>query len=674
MTAARNVLTRETEWIIMPDGARLAARIWIPEGAEAEPVPAILEYIPYRRRDVTRSRDEAMHPRFAAAGYACIRVDMRGSGDSDGVLHDEYLEQELQDGCDVIAWIAEQPWCDGKVGMMGKSWGAYNAFQVAARRPPALKAIVPVMGTDDRWSECIHYTGGVLMTDNFWWGAIMQLLNALPPDPASVGPDRWKDMWKTRLDGMRFWPQIWLDHQTRDAQWTHGSICENYSDIQVPVYFVGGWADLFRDTPFRIAENLQAPTKFIMGPWAHLYPHEAVPGPKVDFVAEALRWWDHWLKGIENGVMDEPAFRFFVQDSTPPVGFRAERTGRWVEEQTWPSPNVTTTTLWLNESGLGHAAEKTGSTLSICSPQTYGAAAGDMCSFGAEGDIPVDCRIDEGGALSFRSAKLDSPLEILGQVNVRLAVRADRARAFVSAVLADEAPDGAQTLITRGLYNLAHRFGPEKVVDVVPGETMNVTVPLHGIAWRIASGHRLVLHIGSTYWPVGWPMADATTLSIEPGSSAIDLPLRKQGLVEPAPRALPLPPERAESRVTILDPGSYERGCSTDLRTGRVSHRMAIEGGLFWPGTIRLDDTGTTIGGHSERVYSILPDDPLSARATQVQDIYLEREDWKARIRTSAEMTATETEFVLNAKVDCLDGETPFHSVDWSYRIPRNGK
>src|SRR5918997_5400025 len=175
----------------MPDGARLAARMWLPEEAAAVPVPAILEYIPYRRRDRTRLRDESMHPYFAAAGYAAIRVDMRGSGDSDGVLHDEYLEQELQDACDVIAWLARQPWCDGNVGMMGKSWGAFNSFQVAALRPPALKAIIPVMGTDDRWEEDIHFRGGVMATDNFWWGSIMQLLNMSPPDPAVVGA-RWR--------------------------------------------------------------------------------------------------------------------------------------------------------------------------------------------------------------------------------------------------------------------------------------------------------------------------------------------------------------------------------------------------------------------------------------------------------------------------------------------------
>ena len=213
----------ETVWIPMPDGVKLAARLWLPEGARENPVPCILEYIPYRRRDRTRMRDEAAHPLFADAGYAAIRVDQRGCGDSEGVMLDEYADIETDDGVSVIEWIAAQDWCDGGVGMFGKSWGAYNSFQVAARRPPALKAIAPVMGTDDRWLEDIHFYGGVLASDNFWWGSIMQLYNAMPPDPAIVG-DRWRDMWKERLDAMTYWPAQWMEHQTHDEMWRRGSI------------------------------------------------------------------------------------------------------------------------------------------------------------------------------------------------------------------------------------------------------------------------------------------------------------------------------------------------------------------------------------------------------------------------------------------------------------------
>ncbi len=676
MSTASEMSIIETVWIPMPDGARLAARLWLPPGAETTPVPAVLEYIPYRRRDRTRLRDESMHPRLAAAGYAAIRVDMRGSGDSDGVMADEYTHQETRDGVDVIAWIAEQIWCNGNVGMFGKSWGAYTSFQVAARRPPALKAIAPVMGTDDRWLEDIHFYGGVLANDNFWWGSIMQLYNAMPPDPEIVGAARWRSMWKARLEAMRFWPALWLEHQTRDAMWRRGSISENYDDVEVPVYFFGGWADLFRDTPFRIAARLKpGQVKILMGPWAHLYPHEGVPGPRIDFVAQMIRFWDHWLKGNDTGLMNEPAFRFWLQDSVRPAGSYSQRPGRWIEERTWPSPNVSYRALWLNNGTLDDTAEPAGECLHICSPQTFGSAGGDMCSFAIAGDMPVDCRIDAAGALSFRTRPLEAPLDILGQPQIALKLTADRPQGFVSALLIDEAPDGAQTLISRGFCNLMHRRDDTHPAPVIPGEEMAVTVPLHGIGYRITEGRRLVVQIGSAYWPVLWPAPQPVTLSMRPGTCALRLPVRNETPDAPAPCPLP-EPERAEipPAATPLRPGRLERSIAHDLTSGVHSARVFIDGGVFGPvGRVRLNDTGTGIGDISERVYAIHPDDPLSAKATMEQDSLFERGDWRVRIKTFSQMRATKKDFVLKAEVQCWDGDTLFHEVTWDHRIPRNG-
>lgn len=662
----------ETVWIPMPDGTRLAGRLWLPEGARGKPVGVILEYIPYRRRDRTRMRDESMHPRFAAAGYAAIRVDMRGSGDSDGVMLDEYSDLEIQDGVDTIAWLAEQPWCNGRVGMFGKSWGAYSAFQVAAMRPPALKAIAPVMGTDDRWLEDIHFYGGVLAGDNFWWGSVMQLYNAMPPDPEIVG-DRWREMWKARLDAMTYWPAQWLEHQTPDAVWRRGSISENYADVEVPVYFFGGWADLFRDTPFRIAERLQGPVKILMGPWAHLYPHEGVPGPKMDFPGELIRFWDHHLNGRDTGLMDEPRFRFWLQDSVRPSGAYVERPGRWVEETAWPSANITDRTLWLNAGTLDDSAEE-GAAMSICSPQTFGSAGGDMCSFAIPGDMPSDCRIDAGGALCFRGAVLSEPLAILGQPNIRLSVSADKSQAFVATLLIDEAPDGAQTLISRGFANLMHRYSDAAPQPVVPGEEMTVTVPLHGIGYRLAAGHRMMVQIASAYWPVLWPAPEPVTLTLVPGTSKLILPVR-MGDASASPRLLPAPQKRREKPpVTEIRAGTMERSIKIDLTDGTHIARFFLDGGVFGPvGRIRLDDTGTEMGDISDRIYRIHPDNPLSAQAVMNQDSHFERGDWSVRLKTAAKMTATMTHFRLSASVECWDGDELFHTVEWNHEIPRNG-
>ncbi|MEM9124975.1 MAG: CocE/NonD family hydrolase [Pseudomonadota bacterium] len=664
----------ETVWISMPDGTRLAARLWLPDTAGQDPVPCILEYIPYRRRDRTRMRDESMHPHFAAAGYASIRVDIRGYGDSDGVAEDEYSDQEIQDGYDVIEWIAAQPWCDGNVGMFGKSWGAYNAFQVAATRPPALRAIAPVMGTDDRWREDIHFYGGCLANDNFWWGSIMQLYNAMPPDPEIVGQDRWIDMWRERLEGAQFWPAMWLEHQTHDEMWRRGSICENYADVQVPVYFFGGWMDLYRDTPFRIAEHLQGPVKILMGPWAHLYPHEGIPGPKADFVHEVIRFWDHWLKGIDTGLMDEPALRFFLQDSAAASGTHVHRTGRWVEEPVWPSPNVTHQTLWLNEDGLGSDATE-GAHLSICSPQVFGAAAGDMCSFAIPGDMASDCRIDSGGALQFKGQTLDTPVDLLGQPSVELTVAANRSQGFVTALLVDEAPDGAQTLIARGFCNLNHRISDTNPTPVVPGEDMAVTVPLYGTGYRVMQGHRIVLQIASTYWPVLWPAPKPVTLTLRTGASRLILPVRAQSDHADTPRDLPEPdtPQIAARKTKVRD-GSMERSFRTDLATGEMTHRLYIDGGVFGPvGDFRLDEIGTVLSDVSDRRYTIQPDDPLSAKATMEQTAGFDRNDWSAKIWTYSEQTATATEFHLTSRLKAWAGDELIFEDDKTHVIPRNG-
>jgi len=285
----------ENLWIPMSDGARLAGRAWLPKSSRECPVPAILEYIPYRKRFGTAQRDAISHGYMAGHGYACVRVDLRGSGESDGLLTDEYLQQELDDGCEVIRWIAAQPWCNGHVGMMGISWGGFNALQIAARRPPALRAIVSVCSTDDLYADNMHYMGGCLLTDNLVEATTMFSVNSCPPDPALVG-DRWRELWHERLAGSGLWLETWLRHQRRDDYWKHGSVCEDYGAIRCPVLVVGGWADGFRNSIFRLLEHLDAPRWGIVGPWAHCYPHYGVPGPAIGFLQECLRYWDAHLK------------------------------------------------------------------------------------------------------------------------------------------------------------------------------------------------------------------------------------------------------------------------------------------------------------------------------------------------------------------------------------------
>ena len=333
---------RVVEHILIPlkDGTRLAARIWLPEDAEQNPVPAILEYLPYRKRDGTYERDALTHPYLAGHGYAGVRVDLRGSGELTGLLFDEYAQQEQDDGVEVIAWLAAQPWCNGAVGMMGISWGGFNGLQIAARCPPALKAIVTICSTDDRYADDAHYMGGTFLTKaGLEWAFFFFSLMCLPPDPALVGDD-WRAMWLERLANIPLFQDNWLAHQRRDAYWKHGSVCEDYAAIQCPVYAVGGWTDGYKNAIPRLLEGLQVPRKGLIGPWAHAYPHFAFPGPQIGFLQEILRWWDHWLKGIDTGVMNEPMLRAWMTESVKPATHHDTLPGRWVAEASWPASGI----------------------------------------------------------------------------------------------------------------------------------------------------------------------------------------------------------------------------------------------------------------------------------------------------------------------------------------------
>jgi uncharacterized protein len=661
----------ENTWITLADGCRLAARIWMPRDAGRAPVPALLEYIPYRKRDFTRRRDESLHRWFAAHGYAAVRVDMRGSGESDGLLHDEYLAQEQDDALEVIAWLARQPWCSGAVGMMGKSWGAFNALQVAARRPPALQAVIAVMGTDDRYGEDVHYSGGCLLNDNFWWGCIMQVFNARPPDPAIVG-ERWRAMWRERLEAERFWPQLWLEHQTLDAYWKHGSVCFDYEAIACPVWFWGGWADLYRDTPLRLAARLRVPHRVTVGPWGHLYPHEATPRPAVGFLQEALRWWDRWLKGTDNGITQEPPLQFYLMDSVPPERRYAERPGRWIAEAGCPSPHVRMRELAINAAGLSERADAP-QALSLASPQSTGLAAGDWGSFSVPGDVPGDQRLDSFGSLEFDSPALPQALEILGNARAVLELAADRPDALVAVRLIDVAPDGRATLIARGFLNLTHRESHETPAPLVPGQRYRVEVSLTGTACALPAGHRIRLALSNAYWPIVWPSPGPVTLTIYAGASRLMLPVRSAPGAQADAGPAPQPVSGPASPVTLLRKGRLERSVTLDEITGEVTHRLYIDGGVFGDtGRFRLDDIGMEMAHVMERLYRIRPDDPNSARASMTQTLEMGRGDWQVRIEAGAEMSSSPASFELSAWIEACEGRASIARREWRARIPRN--
>ena len=503
--------------IPLPDGTRLSARVWMPEGVESEPVPAILEYLPYRKSDGTAARDHGMHAHFARHGYVCLRVDRRGCGDSEGLFDDEYSEQELQDGVDVINWIAAQPWCSGRVGMQGISWGGFNGLQIAALAPEPLKAVISIGTTVDRYHDDIHYKGGVQLGENIGWAATVMSWFSMPPDPAQR-PD-WREMWLERLENTPFLASTWMRHADRDDYWKHGSVCEDYSAIKAPVLVMGGLHDGYRNAMAALVENLEAPVKGIAGPWSHKYPNISTIGPSIDYLGEALRWWDHWLKGRDTGVENDPAYRAYVMESAQPDPSLNHRAGRWVGLASGPSDSVAREVLGLGDGLLGSTAP----FRAVLRPDlTCGQCCGEFFPFGfGPGELPDDQRHDDMASLCFDGEIQREGRDILGAPGLILRVASDMPRAQLIVRLCDLRPDGSSALISLGLLDLRHRDGFDARPDLTPGKAYEIALKLDQTAYHLPKGHRLRLAISSSYWPYCWPEGEAATLTVDQGALTV---------------------------------------------------------------------------------------------------------------------------------------------------------
>ncbi|MEU6255254.1 CocE/NonD family hydrolase [Streptomyces sp. NPDC047043] len=659
--------THEDLWIPLPDGTLLYARVWRP--LTDEPVPALLEYLPYRLSDWTAPRDHQRHPWYAGHGYASVRVDIRGHGNSEGMPTDEYSATELADGVEVVNWLAAQPWCDGKVGMFGISWGGFNSLQIAALAPEPLKAVVTVCSTDDRYDNDVHYMGGsVLAVDMHAWAATMLAFVSRPPDPLYVGPV-WREMWIKRLEGaVEPFLHTWLTHQTRDEYWRHGSVCEDYGAIDAAVLAVGGWHDPYRDTVLRLVEHLPADrVRGLIGPWSHQYPDRGLPpGPAIGFLQETLRWWDHWLKGIDSGAMREPLLRAYISDSHPPATVYGTLPGRWVGEPGWPSPNVTAVSYGLPGSAMSHST----AAAPVRSPQHTGVDAGRFFPFGNDADLPPDQRDEDGRSVCFDFV-VGEETWVLGRPRVRLRVTSEVASGQIVVRLCDMTPDGSSTLVTRGVLNLSARQGRDRAVPWTTGATEDVEFELNGIGHVFPSGHRIRLAVSSAYWPWIWPQPDsAAGFTLHPEGSSLELPVRARASDEKA--IIFEEPEQAQtlgvnSPITLDEPRP-ERLVVRDVAKGE----WRLEVDPRYGGT-RVYPDGLEFTEDALETYTIHEADPLSARTRSDWFVRLHRPElaWDATVRTRSKISCTGKDFIASNEVICTDGgEVVFHRT-WERRIPR---
>ena len=653
----------ENEEIALADGTRLAARIWLPEGAETDPVPAVLEFLPYRKRDGTSPRDESTYPVFAASGIAGVRVDIRGSGESEGVIDGEYTPLELSDACELIAWIAAQPWSNGSVGMMGISWGGFNCLQVAALKPPALKAVISIASTVDRYNDDIHYKGGAHLSAQLSWAATMLAYQSRAPDPALVG-ERWKAMWLERLENEPFFLEEWLQHQRRDAFWKHGSISEDFDGFTVPALVIAGWADGYRSTPLKAVEGLGDRAKAIIGPWIHKYPHFAWPKPRMDFHAEAIDWWNRWLRGTANGAEDRPQVRAYIQEGARPALRREADPGAWIAKERWQPPEMAP---FHAEGGLlrpGAPAAMGEDLRYLRSPLDTGTMAGEWFTLKPDAEMPLDQRPDDAGSLVIETAPLTQAEAFLGQPMLDLDVATEGDIAHLCARIVDVHPDGTATRVTFGVLNLAHRDGNAEPKPMPKGGRTRIRLVLDAMGYRFRIGHRIRLSLSTAYWPMVLPPPADPGVTLDLATLSLALPQLGEHRVIAVPE--PADPDPLPEYTELLPPETA-RGVERDLTNGLTEYTIYEDTGLSeHPGT------GLATRQVRDETWSIAEGDPLSATGTATWTCDMQRPGWFVRTVSTATIACTATDWLISASVRAYEGETEIFEKRFETSVARD--
>jgi predicted acyl esterase len=556
-------------WIPMKDGVRLAATLYMPDGAKAgEKFPALLEYLPYRKDDGTAAGDYPKHAYFARRGYVSVRVDIRGFGASEGSPPErEYSEQEQVDGEQVIAWLAHQSWSNGNVGMFGISWGGFTALQMAMRHAPGLKAILATDATAELFHDDVHYMDGMAHIDEFE-------LNMDMAEGWTGAPDYTLD---EKVLGPRFetppWSLLYLKHQRDGAFWRER--VRPLKEITIPSFLIGGLLDGYRDNVPDMLMQASGPVKAIVGPWNHTFPNEAVPGPQIEWRNEAVRWFDHWLKGRDTGVERDPRLVIYVQHWHPPDPSLENVPGEWRQEDVWPPKEARASTLFLQ--GDHSLAERAAgpSTHLLKYVPSIGVEAGFWW-----GELLSDVRPVDAFSLVYDSAPLTQEVAILGRPHALLRASATAPLADWFARLSDVAPDGTVTQITGAGINGAQRESMSEPHDLEPGKIYALDIEMHLTSWVFPKGHRIRVAISNALWPMMFPTPYAMTTSLELGGdsgSRVVLPVvPEHGVVPPAFS----PPEPSEERTDLKSEGFPWPGEWT-VERDEARHKTTVH----WKGT-----------------------------------------------------------------------------------------
>ncbi len=642
--------------IPMPDGVQLAATLYMPENLEpGERVPALLEYLPYRKDDDQLVEDYSHHAYFARHGYVGARVDIRGFGNSGGQPPTrEYSAQEQEDGERVIAWLARQPWSNGNVGMLGISWGGFNSIQMAMRRPPALKAILAVAATEALFTEDVHYIDGVLHVDEFEVAMDLDQGRSGAPDFAIDA-----ETLKSRMDSTP-WSLDYFRHQ-RDGAFWHDPV-RRLEDIAIPCFLIGGFQDGYRNSIVRMLDRVPAPVHAWVGPWNHDYPNTSVYGPRVEWRDQAVRWFDHWLKGIDNGVESDPRLVVYEQRSHPPGAEPQEVPGEWRAES-WPPEGLKPLSLYL---APNHEL--------LASP---GAAAVDQLAYvpaaGAEagfwwGELLGDQRGADAYSLTYDSAPLEKDLAMLGRVRVRLLASANAALADWFVRLEDVAEDGRVTAITGAGLNGAQRASLRHPEPLVPGTEYPLELELYFSSWVWPAGHRIRVAVSNAQWPMFWPTPHLMTTTLRLGGSAgsaIVLPtVPVHGRAPPA-FARPGPIDAAPG---VTHNGYYAWPGSWKLERDEIAGRSTVT----WTGTSSLRFPWGSFEHRERLVYRIEDAHPDRASAEGEAESIERLKDRTLTYRGHLSFTGDASTFHYGYTRELSQDGAVLRTRSWQEDIPRD--
>lgn len=658
---ASGIRNIEHVWIPMPDGTRLAARMWMPAQIPPGGAPAIFEYIPYRKADMVRARDERNHPFLADSGYVSLRVDMRGSGDSDGVMPDMYAPEELSDARNVIDWIASQEWCNGRVGMFGTSWGGTASLQASIDAPDALKAIIAVCATHDRYEDDIHHKGGCLITDTFEWGAALPSILALPPTPASG--DDWYDRWMGRLETLTSPVEHWVREEARGRFWRHGSIKHETDRIGCPVLSVGGWSDRYSNSVMSLVDACPNKVWGIVGPWGHHYPDHGHPGPAIGFQHVALEWWDHWLRPAGTETPRWPKLRVWLREFDEPANAINRRNGAWIESG--PANRETQEQhVWLSDRhSLSYEPVESQSEWTVPSDLLHGQASGDTGYFGRFGGLPLEQSEDDSRALVFETPPLDEDLLLYGSVEVELEVAAEEIRSQICLRLNDVSPDGVSARVGLAVLNLALDDSLDTPATPKDDGPQKVRICFHSNAYRFGAGHRIRLAIGTSYWPIVWTPPQAESLKVKAGRVTLPvLPNAPRDLRVAFPEPSPFPTR--QSFETLSEPKL--------TRSRKVGREGGIASKWHQPLTsLRYNDTDTAFSYETWADHWIHPDDPNSTRSIFIHNMTVERPDGTASVTSWMQATCDADRYFLDSCIEVSWAGTRIFERQWSRTIDR---